>query len=280
MKGVRPTLGALKAGGVRYAGIAAGRALRARASHPLRDGVTVVTVNWNSLHYLERMLQAVRAMSPRETDIVVVDNGSTDGSREFLRDRSDLRTMLLPTNLGHGLALDIAVPGVSTTHLAVLDVDAFPVSNRWLEESIGALDAGAQVAGARLHRNFVHPSFLVTRTDVVRRFGLTFRPVGSLRRLSTSAPLFLDVGEALSQRLVVKYGGGSALHFFEATSVVGPGLAGSVFGGLVYHNLYGTQGEGREAARQRFDDAFAAHLPMLHPQQTMRARADGTGDPS
>lgn len=187
--------------------------------------------------------------------------------------------MLLPTNLGHGLALDLAVPTVSTRHLAILDVDAFPVSNRWLEESIGALDAGAQVAGARLHRNFVHPSFLVTRTAVVRRYGLTFRPVGSLTGLSTSAPLFLDVGEALSQRLMVKYGGGSALHFFEATSVVGPGLAGSVFGGLVYHNLYGTQGEGRETARSRFDEAFAAHLPMLRPQQPGRVHGDGAGEP-
>lgn len=279
MRVARPTLGTVKARGVRYAGIAAGAALRARASQPLREGVTVVTVNWNSAHYLERMLQAVRAMSPRDTDIVVVDNGSSDGSREFLKDRSDVRTILLPTNLGHGLALDIAVPSVSTSYLAVLDVDAFPVSNRWLEKSINALDAGAQVAGARLHRNFVHPSFLVTRTEVVRRYGLTFRPVGSLRSLSTSAPLFLDVGEAPSQRLIVKYGGGSALHFFEPTSAVGPGLAGSVFGGLVYHNLYGTQGEGRDTARARFDDAFAAHHPLLGPHQPVRAREDGEGDP-
>ncbi len=223
----------------------------------------MVTVTWNSLPYLRRTLDAVRAMSAVDTEILVVDNGSSDGTREYLTRRSDVRHLQLPVNVGHGVALDLAVPKVDTEILVVLDVDAFPVSRDWLTQSVAALDAGAHVAGAHLHRNFVHPCFLVVRTRTVHDFGLTFRPVGSLSRYSTSAPLFLDVGEGLAQRLIVKFGGGRALHFFEPTSVEGPGMAGAVFGGLVYHNMYSTQGVHATNAEAMFEQSFARHHPDL-----------------
>lgn len=256
-------LGASKARLIRMAGTSAAAIRKRRLPRDYRPGVTVLTVNWNSLPFLRRMLAAVEAMSPPGTKIVVVDNASTDGSREYLAQREGIRALLLPLNVGHGVALDLAVPGVDTEYLAVLDIDAFPVAPDWLEQSIAALENGAQLAGAHLHRNFIHPSFLVTRTRVLHEYGLTFRPVGSLARLDRSAPLFLDVGEALSQRMIVKFGGGRALHFFEPTSTRGPGLAGSVFGGIVYHNLYATQGTGKGNALGMSEEAFAEHHPDL-----------------
>lgn len=260
---VRHVIGTAKTQAVRSAGALVSAALRARTPRRYRSGVTVVTVNWNSLPYLTRMIAAVEAMSPPGTEIVVVDNASSDGSREYLSSRSGIRAVQLPINVGHGIALDLVVPGLDTEYVAVLDIDAFPVSDQWLPQSIAALNSGAKAAGAHLHRNFVHPSFLVARTEVLHKYRLTFRPVGSLARLQSSAPLFLDVAEALCQRLIVKFGGGSALHFFEPTSVRGPGKAGSVFGGLVYHNLYATQGELRDQALAMFEEAFAVHHPGL-----------------
>ncbi len=223
-----------------------------------RPGSTVITVNWNSLQFLRRMLDATVAMSPPGTEFLVVDNGSTDGSVEYLRGRSDVQTLHSPVNVGHGVALDLAVPRVDTEHVAILDVDAFPISDRWLDESLAALEAGAKVAGAHMHRNFVHPCFLVTRTATVHEFGLTFRPVGSLAR-RRAAPLFLDVGEALSQRVLIRFGGGAALHFFEPTSVRGPDGTGTVFGGLVYHNQYATQGSHQDSALDVFEEAFSQY---------------------
>jgi hypothetical protein len=98
---------------------------------------------------------------------------------------------------------------------------------------------------------------------VVHRYGLTFRPVGSLAKLDTEAPLFLDVGEALSQRLIIKFGGGNAVHFFEITSVRGPGGTGAVFGNLVYHNQFATQGVHQGGAMQVFDEEFTRYHPAL-----------------
>ncbi len=248
---------------VRAIGSSAAWALRRRPVDHYRPGVTVMTVNWNSLAFLEPMLEATVAMSPPGTELLVVDNGSTDGSTGYLRGRDDVRVVRLPVNLGHGVALDVGAALVDTEHLAILDVDAFPVSERWLDESLQALAAGAQVAGARMHRNFIHPCFLVTTTRLLRYHDLTFRPVGSLARLEDRAPLFLDVGEALSQRVIVKYGGSRALHPFEISSVRGPGLAGAVFADLVYHNMFATQGSGRDSALAYWHEALAEHHPEL-----------------
>lgn len=259
----RRSLGALKGRTVRTAAAAGAWVLRRRPARAFRPGVTVVTVNWNSLSFLRPMLDATRAMSPPDTEILVVDNGSTDGSVEHLRQRGDVRVVPLPVNVGHGVALDIGTALVETEHVAVLDVDAFPVSAQWLEQSLDALGAGAKVAGARMHRNFVHPCFLVTSTRLLRDHDLTFRPVGSLARLETRAPLFLDVGEALAQRVIVKFGGGMALHFFDITSLRGPGMAGAVFGGLVYHNMFATQGSGRDGAVAYWHEALVEHHPDL-----------------
>ena len=263
MNGSRARLGALKGRVLRGVGAAATAALRRNAPRSYRPGVTVLTVNWNSLPFLRRMLDATRAMSPNGTEIVVVDNASHDGSLGYLRGRDDIRTIRLPVNFGHGVALDFGVSRIDTEFLAVLDVDAFPISDRWLDRSVKALDAGAKLAGAHLHRNFVHPCFLVTRTAMLHELALTFRPVGSLSGLASGAPLFLDVGEALSQRVIVKYGGGRALHFFEITSLRGPGNAGAVFDGLVYHNQYATQGDRNATALGIFIEALQAHHPGL-----------------
>lgn len=261
--GVSHQLAVAKGRAVRGFGSVAAWALRRRRVDAYRPGVTVMTVNWNSRAFLAPMLAATRAMSPPGTEILVVDNGSTDGSTELLRARDDVRTVRLPVNVGHGVALDIGAAIVETEYLAVLDVDAFPISDRWLEVCLDALSGGAQIAGARLHRNFIHPCFLVTTTRLLRSHDLTFRPVGSLAHLEDRAPLFLDVGEALSQRVIVKYGGSQALHPFEISAVRGPGLAGAVFADLVYHNMFATQGAGRDTALSYWQDALATHHPEL-----------------
>lgn len=258
----RAALGALKGQAVRLAGAAVARARRRRPPRTYRPGVTVVTVSWNSLPFLRRMLTATRAMSPDDTEIVVVDNDSSDGTRQFLTSQHDVRSVFLPLNVGHGIALDLVVPQIDTEYLAVLDVDAFPVSPTWLAQSTSALTT-AKITGAHLHRNFVHPCYLVTHTELIHRFGLTFAPVGSLARLDDEAPLFLDVAEALSQRLIIKFGGSSTMSLVEPTSTKGPGLAGTVFGGLVYHNMYATQGAHHSAALDLFVEQFRSHHPRL-----------------
>jgi GT2 family glycosyltransferase len=71
----------------------------------IADAASVVIPNWNGRELLERYLpsvvEALRGHPANE--IIVVDNGSTDGSAEFVRKRFPGVTVLaLPENLGFG----------------------------------------------------------------------------------------------------------------------------------------------------------------------------------
>jgi glycosyltransferase involved in cell wall biosynthesis len=215
----------------------ASRLLRVRARRRATDlrpgGVTVVTVNWNSWDHLAVLIEVVRRRSPPETEIRVVDNGSRDGSRRRLREQPDVSTVKLPVNLGHDLALDIGVLLCDTEYVVVLDVDAFPLHDRWLEELLAPLDAGAQISGARLNRDYVHPCCWAMRTARFVEQGHSFRSYYRPREPGLDASG--DAGEVMSEREAPH------VHFFEVTSQRGPGDVGTVFGDLVYHNFYATR---------------------------------------
>lgn len=237
--------------------------LRARARRRLGrlvpGAVTVVTVNWNSAAYLEALLRIVRARSRDDLRIIVVDNGSRDHSQALLRSRPDVRTIALPLNVGHDLALDIGFLSVETEYAVALDVDAFPVHERWLDELLAPLSSGSTIAGARLNRMYVHPCCLALRTARFVERGLSFR--ANYRPREEGRDASGDLGEEMSAREAPN------LHFFDPTSQRGPGDVGTVFGGLVYHNFYSTRfrttDEGVLDAVVHSDDAEAAWVEAL-----------------
>src|SRR5437868_8654245 len=74
-------------------------------TRPRRDAATVVIPNWNGRDLLERYLPSLEAALAHNhaNEILVVDNGSTDGSVEFLRTRFPrVKALALDRNLGFG----------------------------------------------------------------------------------------------------------------------------------------------------------------------------------
>ena len=203
---------------------------RLRLGHSVPGSVTVVIVNWNAKPFLEVAVDAVRRFSPPGTRLLVVDNASSDGSRAWLRNQ-DLRRALLPLNVGHGLAMDIGFLLARTEFVVALDVDAFPVSDRWLPAVLDLLRDGAMVAGGRGPRDIVHPSFLAMRRRrfVLGRHSFVPRYAGELGADGW------DVGERISIRERGRLG------FLPVTFQYGPPPIGTVYGDVVYHNFYGVR---------------------------------------
>ncbi len=63
--------------------------------------VSIVIVNYNGLRFLPECLESLRgALVQYATEVIVVDNASSDGSQEWLRQRSDIVYIESPTNTG------------------------------------------------------------------------------------------------------------------------------------------------------------------------------------
>jgi hypothetical protein len=152
--------------------VKAARVVARRRMHALSTGVSVVIVSYNTRDVTADTVRAVQRLSPRGTPVLVVDNGSSDGTREMLRSWSGVRTLLLPRNAGHGVALDLAMCVVRTSVALVLDSDAIPLAPGWMDPACAPVLTGeAVLAGLRSRRNYVHPVYLAldVRTFLTRR---------------------------------------------------------------------------------------------------------------
>ena len=66
-----------------------------------RPQVSVVIPNWNGAHHLPVCLDALRAQTYPDIEVVLVDNGSTDGSQALVAERyPEVRLLPLHRNLG------------------------------------------------------------------------------------------------------------------------------------------------------------------------------------
>src|SRR5262249_16489349 len=115
------------------------------ADEPL---VSVIVVNWNGLGLLEECFQSLAAQTWRNTEFLLVDNGSTDGSRELLISWAgrlrNAQTILLPTNTGFCKANNIAFSRARGEWIALFNSDAVAEPN-WLEELVRYGDPGKSV---------------------------------------------------------------------------------------------------------------------------------------
>lgn len=96
--------------------------------------ISVIIVNWNGKHFLEICLDAMRRQSFRDFECLLVDNGSTDGSVEYVRHNfPEIRVVPLDTNVGFAAANNAGYAQCRGELIVLLnnDTEAHP---NWLEE--------------------------------------------------------------------------------------------------------------------------------------------------
>ena len=86
--------------------------------------VSVLILNWNGAQFLSRCLASVRAQTYRLLEIVVIDNGSIDGSADQMAGQADVRLIRNGRNLGFAMAYDQAIPSAAGEFILLLNMDA------------------------------------------------------------------------------------------------------------------------------------------------------------
>ena len=89
-------------------------------SEPL---VSAIIVNYNYGCFLEECIASVRAQTYGNLEIIVVDDGSSDDSRDILRNHDDTVRVILKENGGQASAFDAGVAASSGDVVCFLDSD-------------------------------------------------------------------------------------------------------------------------------------------------------------
>ena len=93
--------------------------------------VSVVIPTYNRINYLPRALDSVAAQTRPVTEIIVVDDGSTDGTAECIRSRYPEVNVIRQANHGVSHARNTGIRNVTGDWIAFLDSD-----DAWMPEKM------------------------------------------------------------------------------------------------------------------------------------------------
>lgn len=131
---------------------------------------SVVIPNWNGAQHLPTCLDALRAQTFRDFEIIVADNASTDASLDVLARYPEVRLLRLERNFGFTGACNAGIRAARGEIVALLnnDTEADP---RWLAEVLTAFErhpcAGIVASKMLLfdRRDTLHTAGDIFRTD-------------------------------------------------------------------------------------------------------------------
>ncbi len=102
--------------------------------------ISVVLPYWNNSKYLDRCLISLAKQTLKPTQIIIVNDGSSNFPAEINTYNLPLKVIHLQTHVGFAKANNEAIKHVQNDWVALLNLDAFP-EPRWLEHLIKATKA-------------------------------------------------------------------------------------------------------------------------------------------
>jgi GT2 family glycosyltransferase len=219
--------------------------------------VSVIIVNWNGREYLPACLDSLRGQSFRDFEVIIVDNGSSDGSRELLQ-ASYPWVIVVPLSSNTGFAGGNNAGFVMSRGMYVVTLNNDTrVEPAWLAELVAAAETGPDVGmvASRIC-SWDDPDLIDSLGVAVCRDGMSR---GSRRRSSVSGLslakcediLFPSACAALYRRDMIEQIGFFDDDFFAYCEDTDLGLRGRLAGwravlardAVVYHRYSRSGGE-------------------------------------
>ncbi len=137
---------------------------------------SLVVVTFNALEWSRRCIQSIAEHTAVPYELIVVDNASTDGTREFLRDEVRNATIIFnDANLGFGVAANLGAARARAPIVVFINSDVI-VSPNWLDPLCRRLEEHPRnaVAGAKivdLHGRIDHAGALLGHDGWAMHYG-------------------------------------------------------------------------------------------------------------
>jgi GT2 family glycosyltransferase len=113
--------------------------------------VSIVIVNYNGKIFLKKCLTSVLKTNYPNIEVIVVDNGSTDGSPELLRSfasDSEIKVILSETNLGFAGGNNVGIELATGDYVVFLNNDT-TVEPNWINELVRVLESDFTIGAAQ-----------------------------------------------------------------------------------------------------------------------------------
>ena len=186
----------------------------------MQPDVSIVIVTWNGRPHLETCLAGVAGQTGVAAETILVDNGSTDGTAEFVRSRYPwVRLVQLPENRGFAGGNNAGVREARGRYVAFLNNDT-SADPGWLRALLNGVDEPAGYALTTSRIVYMHdPDVIDSAGDGVLRWGGAFKRHhgASASAASASEEVFGVCGAAcLMPRAVFDELGGFDEDFFAS----------------------------------------------------------------
>ena len=218
--------------------------------------VSIIIVNWNGLEHLETCLDSLKAQTFRDFEVVLVDNGSTDGSVDFIKARYPwVKLAELTENTGFATGNNVGLDHSSGAYIVTLNNDT-KADEKWLETIVRVADDNpeAGMVGSRIC-SFDDPDIVDSLGHGVCRDGMSrgrfrLRRYGTIRMGEVEEILFPSACVALYRREMLNDTGFFDDDFFAYAEDTDLGLRGRLAGwrallatgAVVYHKYSRTGG--------------------------------------
>ena len=214
--------------------------------------VTVIIPNFNGMKFLEPCFEALKAQTYQNFKILVVDNGSSDGSKEWLKAQG-IDTIFLDENTGFSGAVNIGIKASDTPYVILLNNDT-KADEYYVAEMVKAIERSPKIfsVSSRMIQMY-HPELMDDAGDMYSVLGWAYqRGVGqSVKKYGRSRRVFSAcAGAAIYRREVFEQIGYFDEMHFAYLEDLDVGYRARIYGydnvycpaAVVYHVGSGTSG--------------------------------------